>query len=90
MTSDKGWSIEYIISLTYRQFDCIFERMWARKSWEIDLAIAMNPFGGGGEDEENEEQADSFDEVFHADTEEGMAHAAQSLGIKIKTRVATP
>jgi hypothetical protein len=45
--SERGWTIEYIESLTYRCVACLWERYWDRERYKIELAVKMNPFGGG-------------------------------------------
>lgn len=85
MTADKGWTLEYVLSLTYRQFACLYERLWARKGWEIDLSLAMNPFVSR---EEKPDAPEASDVVHHdASTADGFLAAASALGIPVHTRV---
>jgi hypothetical protein len=44
ITTDKGWSIEYVLELTWRQVYALVERYWHRRSLEMALAARMNPF----------------------------------------------
>lgn len=78
ITADKGWSLSYVLDLTYRQFECLYERMWDRLTWNIEVAIKTGPFGGGEEP----------DKATHIDatTPGGLAHVSQQLGISVKQR----
>jgi len=66
--------------LTYRQIECLWERYWDRKLWDIEVQAAMNPFGGSDEDETN---PDGSSVAIDATTDEGLAQL-QSMGLPIK------
>lgn len=85
ISADKGWTLDYILSLTYRQVAMIYERLWDRKSWEIELSIASNPFCGS--DDESDTSADGFN-LLDGTTDEGLQDIASQLNIPIKTRKA--
>lgn len=83
MVADKGWTLEYVLALTYRQFECLYERMWDRKTWEIEVTIKTGPFGGGDDEKDKPEAID-------ATTDGGLAYLTQNLGINVKKRAPTP
>jgi hypothetical protein len=79
LTSDKGWTLEYVLALTYRQFACLWERYIHRKEWDIDLAIKLNPFASTDGDD-----GSSASNKSHVDidmTQDGAIDAGVTKGL---------
>lgn len=50
ITGDKGWTLEYVLALSFRQVATIWERYWDRTMWKLAQQAKMSGLGllGGG------------------------------------------
>ena len=50
ITGDKGWTLEYVLALSFRQIATIWERYWDRTMWKLAQQAKMSGLGllGGG------------------------------------------
>jgi hypothetical protein len=67
--------MEYVLGLTWRQIDCLWERYWERKMWELEINILTNPMAGDG--------GESDVPTIDATTDEGLS-ALVGMGIPVK------
>ncbi len=71
-------SLEYILELTYRQHEFLWERYLYQEQWKIQLEIKLNPWIS----KDKSKGSNTFD----ASTDAGLDFAAKTLGLSVKER----
>ena len=74
-----------MVSLTYRQIACLWERYWERKVWDIEVGVITNPMTSFKKEGESADGEESFSpsDTIDATTDDGIAQL-EGMGLPVK------